>query len=1063
MFGVGRERAIGFLIFLGLGPACIRDLPELPEPIEGAGFTGQVFARDRTTGALEPLQGARVAVRGTSATAETDVRGAFRIQRLPLGRFDVDISAPGAGIRIGDVPLEVDGIALDLGEIRLGAPGSLEGQVDLVAQSGTVFASPGVLTQLVGTSFRAFTDSTGRWELRGISPGSFEVSNFLAGFGPEVREDVPVLAQVQLALSPVELQEAPPGGDQAVAGLVIDAKGRGLAGANVEVWSSDRRSVATAESQRDGHYQLALPVGAYRFEFRAPGRVPVALDGVVVLPERVLGLRSAVLDELDGLDADRDGVPDAQDLDRDGDGVADTIDVDPSDPTRGVDIDGNGTPDIVDPVLDSDLDGLTDEEERLPGEDGWQTDPFAPDTDLDGFGDAEDVCPTVTDRDQLDSDGDGRGDACSGTIIDPEAPPSEVFDYRPTEAGVNEVLTITGAHLPSSSALVSVRFGDDGASTRPEATSATEISVRVPEGARTGTVSVFVPSGTYALPVPFCFNPAPVLDEVETLATHRPGALVHVLGQGLVTPDCAATPAAAQLVLTSTLGGSTTVDPIGAVETVLLEGRPRQRLAFRLPLDAGSGPIWVQRGEHLSEALLIQVESSALAVESLEPATLQPGRYQLFHGRGFLLGGGPLTLELPGTDPVHLEAASDTVFGYWLPDEVSSGVARLTTLNGVVETRFTVRLRTDQPRIDRINPMVIDASNNPYIVIRGADLGGVTEVLHSGTISVRPQVLDNGSTLRFQVSGSRFEAGSMTLVHPEGNLQTERIAKFTRDYPTTGRSWRCVVDTGSDLLAFDQVRFERLDRDSLETLSGPHSSPVAGLGTFRLFRTQPGGDRMVVAATGGIQVFETRPFQPVAPPCAGQSNFFGGDITPAGDHAYLLTNAGLVILVDMQTGACEDVPLPANFSARSVGPRDGNSFFLGDSSGIFLFERGPLDAWNATQISNHGSIYPEMHWSPQRDELWFYSALNNIVVKLDLSAPNTPVEPTEVASRLTQGLTWMDYLVTRSSVLHLPSGTGAGLGGTQVSATYCGATLRPTPTGFRVWIPDASTDLRLER
>ncbi len=35
-----------------------------------------------------------------------------------------------------------------------------------------------------------------------------------------------------------------------------------------------------------------------------------------------------------------------------------------------------------------------------------------PDTDSDGISDAQDNCPNVPNRDQQDSDGDGRGDAC---------------------------------------------------------------------------------------------------------------------------------------------------------------------------------------------------------------------------------------------------------------------------------------------------------------------------------------------------------------------------------------------------------------------------------------------------------------------------------------------------------------------------------------------------------------------------------------------------------------------------------------------------------------------------
>lgn len=46
------------------------------------------------------------------------------------------------------------------------------------------------------------------------------------------------------------------------------------------------------------------------------------------------------------------------------------------------------------------------------------------DADMDGVADVSDVCPTVPDRDQADSDGDGRGDACETPVDEPEAAPA---------------------------------------------------------------------------------------------------------------------------------------------------------------------------------------------------------------------------------------------------------------------------------------------------------------------------------------------------------------------------------------------------------------------------------------------------------------------------------------------------------------------------------------------------------------------------------------------------------------------------------------------------------------
>lgn len=82
-------------------------------------------------------------------------------------------------------------------------------------------------------------------------------------------------------------------------------------------------------------------------------------------------------------------------------------------------------------VLDSDLDGIPDQEDNCPltpnpdqkdtdgdGQ-GDACDPVKPgqDTDGDGIPDAQDNCPTISNADQKDSDKDGKGDACDETPL----------------------------------------------------------------------------------------------------------------------------------------------------------------------------------------------------------------------------------------------------------------------------------------------------------------------------------------------------------------------------------------------------------------------------------------------------------------------------------------------------------------------------------------------------------------------------------------------------------------------------------------------------------------------
>jgi len=183
-------------------------------------------------------------------------------------------------------------------------------------------------------------------------------------------------------------------------------------------------------------------------------------------------------------DFDFDGLGDVCDPDIDGDGVLNDIDAYPYDPTRWLpDADGDGVNDDVDncPMVanadqadndldgigdvcdpDDDNDGLSDEDEAAAG-----TDPFNPDTDGDGQGDATDPypldfdndgipaeldnCPVDTNADQADFDSDGAGDVC-----DPDDDNDGVLDENDAE---NKLISGT----------VIIEGNDSGVADRPDA------------------------------------------------------------------------------------------------------------------------------------------------------------------------------------------------------------------------------------------------------------------------------------------------------------------------------------------------------------------------------------------------------------------------------------------------------------------------------------------------------------------------------------------------------------------------------------------------------------------
>ncbi len=437
---------------------CLRDLPDIPPPSEGGTVTGRVLVRDRASTELVGLRGASVGITGTAIFAATDERGFFQLPRTPLGSLVITITrpyAPGqsrAGRRLDGVSILSSGQSLDLGDIELYGSGDITGSVRVDTDPA---AGPGALVVAAQTGYKSVVGLDRAFTLPSMPEGAFDVVAFLPTFDPATHGAVRITANASVRLREIVFSGAP-AADVVASGSVQLAAGGDPSIATARFVREDDPTVErTGMAGSDGRFSLTLPPGSYRASFTAPGHREVRILGVAATRAGAVGLVPIHLSPEAPGDFDDDGILDEVDGDADNDGCANADDLAPRDSYACRDADGDGQDDDID--QDDDDDGLLDAEEITAGLDTWITNPLAADTDGDGPDDRADNCPTFTNADQADANGDGRGDACAtATSTTPGTPPTGITVF-PSLVMPGDRIRFTGPGLVD---VTSIHVGD---------------------------------------------------------------------------------------------------------------------------------------------------------------------------------------------------------------------------------------------------------------------------------------------------------------------------------------------------------------------------------------------------------------------------------------------------------------------------------------------------------------------------------------------------------------------------------------------------------------------------
>ncbi len=392
----------------------------------------------------------------------------------------------------------------------------------------------------------------------------------------------------------------------------------------------------------------------------------------------------------------------------------------------------------------------------------------------------------------------------SNVVEGPGAP--TISGFTPTSGPVGTVVTISGTNLSNATA---VRFNGTAATTSITGNSATGLTVTVPAGATTGTISVTTAGGTATSTATFTVTTAPAgLTFYPT--SGAPGSVVLVSGSGFTAASDArfngasatGTNYQSATVLTATVPNGATSGPLsvrtggatltGSAFTVL--AGPAPRLTQFTPLRAPVGVVLTLYGANFTGVTAVRFGTlnapgftvvSASQITVPVPAGAQSGVriHVLTSGGGMAQSARAFTLIPPptlsamfptygtaqalvqltgtnltnttsvsfnGTDATAYTVNSATSITATIPIGATSGLISVTTVAGTATTpgSLTVNTTPAAPSITGFTPAsgLVGAA----VTVLGTSLNGATQV-RFGTTATTISGTPTASTLSTNV------------------------------------------------------------------------------------------------------------------------------------------------------------------------------------------------------------------------------------------------------------------------------------------------------------------------